>query len=515
MPSGGVARATVPRMRTVTEQQAGTAHLHLVMVAVMTGLFVGAMDGTIVSTALPTIVGDLGGLSQAPWVGVAFLLAQTVATPIIGRISDIYGRKKTYEVNIVMFLLSSVLCALAQNMTQLVGFRALQGLSAAGLLALPLAIVGDLLPPQERARYQGYTAGTFALAALLGPLVGGFVVDVAPWQCIFLVNLPIGVLSSIAVHRYLVIERPLQRAPIDVVGAFLLTVATCPLIIALLWAGHQWGWTAAGTLAMFATSAVATVAFVVCESRVSGPILSLDLFTDPVVRSTMIGGFVLGIVVYAVNSYTPLFLQVARGASATASGIATVPTMIGVTAASIVSGRLIARSGRYKPFPIVGALLLGVGTVLLATMNKDTSVLDCAARSAVVGLGMGQIGPSLTLIVQNAVPYERLGVATSGLSFIRTLGGVLGSTAIGAVYGNRVEALIPRYVGPEAMATVDVGALQGRPSVIRSLPEPVRSEVIQAFVDAITIALRCAVPVALIAAILFCFIPAIPLRDSK
>ncbi len=495
---------------------AGTgSHIHIVLIAVMSGLFFGALDGTIVSTALPTIVGDLGGLSQAPWISVGFLLTQTIATPIVGKLSDIYGRKETFQATIVLFLVSSLLCGAAQSMTQLVAFRSLQGIGAGGLLTLPLAIVGDLLPPAERARYQGYTAGTFALAALVGPLLGGFIVDVTNWRWVFLINLPFGLVSMALVQRFLFIPREPTRRTVDVLGAVLLSVATGPLVVALLWSGRAWGWTAGGTLTLLAVSLVGLIVFVIVESRLEEPILTLDLFRNPVIRPTMIGGFVAGMAIYALNSYSPLFLQVVRGVSATGSGLMMLPTMVGVTTASIISGRIISRTGNYKPFPIMGTCTLLLGAYLLSTMSIHTSPLDLAARSAVTGLGMGQIGPSLTLIVQNAVPYRELGVATSGLSFIRSLGGVLGSAALGAVYSDRLETLIPRYVGADAMATVDVDALQGRPEVIRALDEPVRGEVIQAFVDSITTALRWAMPPLVLAAVAFVMVPRIPLRRTE
>jgi EmrB/QacA subfamily drug resistance transporter len=485
------------------------------MIAVMTGMFLAAIDGTIVNTALPTIVGDLGSLSQAPWITVGYLLTQTIATPIVGKLSDIFGRKQTYQASILLFLVASVLAAASQNMLELVGFRALQGVGAGGLLSLPMAIVGDLLPPAERARYQGYIAATFALAALGGPLAGGFFVDHLNWRWVFFINLPLGALSMVAVQRFLHIPRVASRRAIDFLGAVTLSFATTPLVLALLWAGEKYGWSSGPTIGLFTMAAVGTAVFIRVELRAPEPILPMSLFSERVVRTTMIGGFVVGIGIYAVNSYVPLFLQVVHGTSATASGLWTAPTMIAITVASIVSGRLIARYRNCKPYPILGVAFLTVGAVLLATMDVHTSTVGVALRVTVTGIGMGQIGPSITIIVQNAVAYRDLGVATAGLSFLRSLGGVIGSTVIGAVYANRVDVLIPRYVGAAEMASIpDTSALQGRPSVIRGLAEPVRSQVIHAFADAITIAVRFAIPSLLIAFVVFCFIPRVPLRDT-
>jgi len=269
------------------------------------------------------------------------------------------------------------------------------------------------------------------------------------------------------------------------------------------------------TLGLFAFAALSTVAFVMIEARAEEPILPLHLFSNRVVRTSLIGGFVIGIAMYGVVSWSTLFLQVVARTSATTSGLLTAPNAFAITIASIVSGRLIAKHRIYKPFPIIGIAMLGAGALLLGTMNQHTTKWDLCARLAVAGLGMGQIGPSLTIIVQNAVEYRDLGVATAGLSFIRTLGGVVGSAGIGAVFQNRLNTLIPRYVGADALATLpDTRALRGKPSVIHALPQPIQDHVVRAFADSITIAIRCTLPVLIIALVVFAMIPKIPLRDT-
>jgi EmrB/QacA subfamily drug resistance transporter len=487
--------------------------IHVLMVAVMTGMFLAAIDGTIVITALPTIVGDLGNLSQAPWITVGYLLTQTIATPIVGKLSDLYGRKRTFQTAIVLFMVASVLCALAQNMGQLVLLRGLQGIGAGGLLSLPMAIVGDILPPAERARYQGYIAGTFALASLLGPLAGGFFVDFLNWRWVFFVNVPIGAVASWAVHRRLHLSRVPMRRSIDYAGAVTLTVAATPLVVALLWAGEKYGWRAGPTVTLFAVSLVGTVAFVLVELRADEPIVPMQLFSNRIVRPTMIGAFISGIGLYGVTSFVSLFLQVVNGATATVAGLLTVPNAIAITLASIISGRLIARTGDYKPYPIIGIALLALGALLLATMDVHTSRFGVAARLFVAGLGMGQIGPSMTIIVQNAVEYRDLGVATAGLSFVRSLGGSIGIAILGAVYSSQLNHLVPQYVGPELLATVpDPSALRGRPEVIHELPPDVREPVIHAFADSITHAMRVSIPILIVGLVVFTFIPRVPLR---
>ena len=449
------------------------------MIAVMTGMFLAALDATIVHTAIPTIVGDLGNLTQAPWIAVSYLLTQTISTPIIGKLSDIYGRKRVFQINIALFIASSVFAAFSQNMGQLVLFRAIQGLGAGGLNTLPMAIVGDVLPPAERARYQGYISGTFMLAALMGPLAGGFFVDHLNWRWVFLVNLPIGAASMTAVQRYLHVERVGDHAEPSTTSVP--ARWSSPRLRSRSRCCGRARSTAGATPSRSRCSRSrqsGTLIFVLIELRAEEPILPMTLFSNQIVRTTMVGGFIIGIAMYSMNSYTGVFLQVVDGVSATKSGLFMLPMMIAVTTASITSGRLIARTGNYKPYPICGVAIMLVGALLLSTMDVHTTRWGVAARVLIAGLGMGQIGPSLTIIVQNAVDYRDLGVATAGFSFIRSLGGSVGSAVIGAVYAHRVDRLIPKYVGQENIDRLpDTAALRGRPSTILELPEPVRTGV--------------------------------------
>jgi EmrB/QacA subfamily drug resistance transporter len=490
--------------------------IHIVMLAMMSGLFLAALDANIVSVAMPTISGDLGGVDKITWIITAYLLTQTIATPIIGKLSDLYGRKPTFQVTIVIFLVASAVCGAAWNLPALIAFRALQGIGAGGLLALPMAIVGDIVPPAQRGRYQGYISATFALSALLGPLVGGFIVDQLDWRWVFYVNLPIGLLSMVLVQRYLVIPHRASRREIDYLGAGLLAAAVSPLLLALTWGGDEHAWGSATILGLIAFTAVALACFIAWEVRVPEPMLPLRLFRSPIVSVTCVGAFISGVGIYGGTLFVPLFLQVVRDVSATRSGLSMAPMMLAVLTASITSGRLIARTGRYKIFPLSGVFLLTIGCILLATMDVHTSYLGVALRMVVLGAGMGQIGPSLMIIIQNAVDHRDLGVATGAFNFIRTLGGAIATAVLGAVFAARLDVLIPRYVDADALSQLpDTSSLRGTPSQIQAIEDPaVHDGVVRAFADAVRSTYLVAIPVCIVAFCIFAFVREVPLRQS-
>jgi EmrB/QacA subfamily drug resistance transporter len=490
--------------------------IHIVMLAMMSGLFLAALDANIVSVAIPTISGELGGVDKIAWIITAYLLTQTIATPIIGKLSDIYGRKPTFQATILVFLVASAVCGAAPNIPALIAFRALQGIGAGGLLALPMAIVGDIIPPADRGRYQGYISATFAVSALLGPLVGGFLVDHLSWRSVFYVNLPIGCLSMALVQRYLVIPHRASRRQVDYLGAALLAAAVSPLLLAVTWGGNEHAWGSSTILGLLGGTAVALVLFVAWELRAPEPILPMRLFRNPIVSITCIGAFISGVGIYGGTLFVPLFLQVVRGVSATRSGISIAPMMLAVLTASITSGRLIARTGRYKIFPLSGVFLLTIGCILLATIDVHTTYLGVALRMIVLGAGMGQIGPSLMIIIQNAVDHRDLGVGTGAITFIRTLGGAMATAVLGAVFAARLDVLIPRYVGADALATVpDTAVLRGSPSEIQAIQDPaVHDGVVRAFADAMRATYLVAIPVCVVAFIIFSFVREMPLRQS-
>jgi EmrB/QacA subfamily drug resistance transporter len=522
-----VTGAPVAGTDTRSPRDAGTAaataatavtgrRIHIVMLAMMSGLFLAALDANIVSVAMPTIAGDLGGVDQITWIITAYLLTQTIATPIAGKLSDLYGRKPTFQVTIVAFLAGSALCGAAPNMPALIAFRALQGIGAGGLLALPMAIVGDIVPPAQRGRYQGYISATFAISALLGPLVGGFIVDHLSWRWVFYVNLPVAVVSMALVQRYLVLPHRPSRRRIDYVGAALLAAGVSPLLLALHWGGDgTHAWLSPTIIGLLGWVVAVLVAFVLWELRASEPILPMRLFRSSVVSVTCVGAFISGAGVYGGALFIPTFLQVVRDLSATRSGMSVAPMMVAVLTASITSGRLIARTGRYKIFPISGVFLLTIGCILFATIDVHTTYAGIAARLVVLGFGMGQIGPSLMIIIQNAVEHRDLGVATGAINFIRTLGGAVATAVLGAVFAARLDVLIPRYVGEEGMATVPESTLRGQPKEIAAIADPVVHDgVVRAFADAVRATYFVAIPACVVALVIFTFVREVPLRQS-
>jgi EmrB/QacA subfamily drug resistance transporter len=342
----------------------------LIFSGLMMGMLLAALDQTIVSTALPTIVGDLGGLNHLSWVVTAYLLASTISTPLYGKASDLYGRKIVFQLAIVVFLIGSALCALAQNMNELIAFRAVQGLGAGGLMTLAMTIVADVVPPRERGRYQGLLGGVWAFASIAGPLTGGFIVDNLSWRWVFTINLPIG--GAALVVTSIVLQLPKRRVEhrIDWLGAGLLTGAISTLLLAVTWGGHQYAWGSGQILALTATGTVLLIAFLVVERRAAEPIIPLELFRQRTFTVPAVISAIVGFAMFAGIIYLPLFMQIATGATATSSGLTMVPLMLGAIGTSISTGRIISHTGRYKLFPVVGTLVAAVGMFLLSRKGR-------------------------------------------------------------------------------------------------------------------------------------------------
>jgi EmrB/QacA subfamily drug resistance transporter len=455
--------------------------VRLIFGALLLVLLLASLDQTIVSTALPTIVGDLGGISKLSWVVTAYLLSSTVVGPVYGKLGDLYGRKLVLQAAIVIFLIGSALCGISQNMTELIAFRAIQGLGGGGLFVVTIAVVGDIIPPRERGRYQGFFGAVFGVSTVIGPLLGGFFVDNLSWRWIFYVNLPIGVLALAVIATAFQAPTVEARPKIDYLGASLLAGGLTAVVLYTSLGGTTYSWGAPQMVALLVIGFVLLAAFVFVESRAAEPILPLELFRNRIFTVTSAIGFIIGLALFGAITYLPLYLQDVKGHSPTTSGLLITPMMAGLLITSIGSGQLISRLGRYKPFPIAGTAIMVVGLVLLSRLQVGTSTLVAGLYMLVLGLGLGMVLQVLVLAAQNSVDYKHLGVATSGSTLFRQIGGSIGVALFGAIFSNRLAANLSAKLPPGAHVPSSPD-----PVAIKHLPRPVHD----AYATAITQALR-------------------------
>ena len=484
----------------------------VVLGGLMTGLLLAALDQTIVSTALPTIVGELGGLTHLSWVVTAYLLTSTASTPLYGKISDLYGRKPVFQFAIVVFLVGSVLAGLSQEMWQLVATRAVQGLGAGGLMALTLAIIGDIIPPRERGRYQGFFGAVFGLSSVLGPLLGGFFVDNLTWRWIFWINLPLGLLALVATSATLHLPHRRREHSIDYLGAALLVAAVSSILLGLV-QGQESGWTGPQVPALFAAGVALGAAFVWWESRAAEPILPLRLFGNSIFSVTNAVAFVLGFGMFGAIVFLPIYLQIVQGASPTVSGLLLLPLVLGILTASMGSGQAITRTGRYKVFPVVGTAVMTVGLLLLSRLDAETPRWLAGSYMLVFGLGLGLVMQVLVIAVQNAVDTSDLGVATSANAFFRSMGGTFGTAIFGAILSAQLTSGLARRL--PGGGAVDPASVTGSPAAIAALPPGVREPVIASFVDALQVVYLTAAPITLVAFGLTLLLREIRLRSGS
>ncbi|HZB47680.1 MAG TPA: MDR family MFS transporter [Mycobacteriales bacterium] len=404
-----------------------------VLSGLMIGMFLAALDQSIVGTALRTIVTDLGGADQASWVVAAYLITSTVTTPVYGKLSDLYGRKPVYQFAIGVFLLGSVLAGFSQNMVMLILARAVQGLGGGGLLSLAFTIIGDMVSPRERGRYQGYFGAVFGLSSVAGPLLGGLFTDTIGWHWIFFVNVPIGVLAWLVVGARLNLPFTRREHHIDYLGAVTLVAGVSAALLVTQWGGQEYAWTSGPILGLSAAAVLLLAAFLLVERRSPEPILPLRLFRNRTFSLVNAAQFIIALGMFGAIIYVPFYLQIVRGQSATEAGLLMIAVMVGILATSIASGLLISRLGRWKPFPVAGTAVFTVGLALMATMTTTTSLWALGAYLAVIGAGLGLAMQTLILAVQNDSDPGELGVATSSVAFSRSLGGALGTAIFGAI----------------------------------------------------------------------------------
>jgi EmrB/QacA subfamily drug resistance transporter len=485
----------------------------LVVSGLMLVMLLASLDQTIVSTALPTIVAELGGLEHLSWVVTAYLLAVTVVTPLYGKLGDLYGRKRVLQVALALFLVGSALCGLAQGMSELIAFRAVQGLGGGGLMVSAQAAIGDVVPPRERGKWTGLFGAVFGVSSVAGPLIGGFLTSNVSWRWIFYVNLPLGVLALAVLAVTLPGKRERVDRAIDYAGTLLLAVALSALVLATTLGGTSYDWGSPFIVGMGVLAVLALVLFVHAERRASEPVLPPSLFRNRVFAVTSAVGLVVGFALFGALTFLPLFQQVVRGDSPTESGLQLLPVMGGLLLTSIASGQIITRTGRYRYFPIAGTAVGVLGLLLLGRLDRSTSPALGALYMLVLGMGLGMVMQVLVLAVQNSVPYEQLGVATSGATLFRSIGGSLGTALLGAVFSNRLaHALAADLPAGARGAAAGVGSLD--PSALARLPAPVHDAYLDAFTDAIDLVFLVAAGVMAVAFVLAWLIPERPLRTT-
>jgi len=487
----------------------------IIIGALLLGMFLAALDQTVVSTALPTIVGDLHGASHLTWVVTAYLLASTVSTPLWGKLGDQYGRKTFFQSAIVIFLVGSALSGFSHSMLELIAFRAIQGLGGGGLMIGAQAIVGDIVSPRERGRYMGLFGAVFGVATVLGPLLGGFFVEYLSWRWVFYINIPIGVVALFVTAAQLPGALRRLHHVIDYLGTILLTLATTALVLFTSLGGTTYRWGSAPIIAMAGAGVLLTVLFLLVERRAAEPVIPLGLFANRVFSASSAVGFVMGFAMFGALTFLPIFFQDARGLSPPASGLRLLPLMGGLLLASTGAGQLVSRWGRYKVFPVVGTFLMIVGLVLMSRIGLSTGAWVIAGYLFVFGVGLGLVMQVLVVAVQNAVPYEQLGTATSGATFFRMIGGSFGTAVFGAIFANLLATNVVHALHLRSVPPGLTSALSGAdPKSLSRLPAAVHAGVVAGMVHTIQTVFLIGVPIAAVAFALSWLLPDIELRKT-
>jgi EmrB/QacA subfamily drug resistance transporter len=483
-----------------TRRQYGHREILTIMYGLMLALLTSMISTSVISTALPTIVGELGGQEQLSWVASATLLTMTVSTPLWGKLSDLFGRKHMFQLALLLFVAASVVAGMSQNMAMLIGARAVQGIGAGGLSALTQVILGDIVEPRERGRYSGYIGAVFGVSTVAGPLLGGFIVDAEwlGWRWCFYVCVPLAVIAFAVIQRVLRLEHVKRDARIDWWGAFTVTGGAATLMLLLSLGGHEFAWGSGWTYGLLALSVAFFGFAVVAERHAVAPILPPRLFRDRTFVLAATASLLVGIAMFGAMIYLPQYLQIVKGMSPTASGLMTLPMVLGLFVASVTSGRIVTHTGKWKKFPLAGLLLVAVALGLLSRLGVHSSNVTVGVDIGILGIGLGLTMQMLILATQNAVQTRDMAVSTSGVSFFRSLGGAVGVAAFGAILSNGVkndmtDLLAKAHVRPPAG-----GVTLGSPEAIGQLPPAIRAIVVQAFSDAMQTVFLVAVPAALL-----------------
>ena len=495
-------------------QNLSPRQIRVIIAGLLLVLLLAALDSTIVATALPTIVGEMGGITNLSWVVTAYLLAQTVVTPLYGKLGDLYGRKKVVQVAIVIFLIGSALCGLAASLTQLIVFRAIQGFGGGGLMVTTQAVLGDIVPARDRGRYQGVFGAVFGLSSIAGPLIGGYFTTHLTWRWIFYINIPLGFIAIAMIAATLPgVSRRVSHS-IDYLGAVLLATALSGTIIVTDLGGLTFPWTSPFILGLIAVVIASTAAFIAVEKRAKEPVVPLQLFGNRTFVVSVLVGLIVAFALFGSITYLPLFLQVVKGDSPTSSGLRMIPMMGGMLVSSIIAGQLISRHGRYRVYPIIGTGVTVVGLYLLSRMTPETSFSTISILMMTLGLGLGLVMQVLVLAAQNAVDFKDLGVATSGATLFRLIGGSVGTAVLGAIFASRLHDNLLRALPGSSAGAMEQGAGNLGPQAIAALDPGIRRLYVEGFTASLNSLFLVAAVVGVAGFILAWMLPETPLRDT-